>query len=81
MSGLLWYNFLNSRRPTCDCTLSLLSPTLPFPGTWAVPGWWQAMEALAKLQRNLREEQKLIVQRMIVFHQCTLKPRQVRAVA
>ena len=37
----------------------------------------QAMETLAKLQRNLREEQKLIVQRLIVNHQCTLRPRQV----
>ena len=36
------------------------------------------MELLAKLQRNLQEEQKLIVQRMIVDHQCTLRPRQVR---
>ena len=41
----------------------------------------QAMELLAKLQRNLQEEQKLIVQRMIVDHQCTLRPRQVRFMA
>ena len=42
-------------------------------------GWRgrQAMETLQKLQRNLREEQKLIVQRMIVNHQCSLRPRQV----
>lgn len=41
----------------------------------------QAMELLSKLQRNLQEEQKLIVQRMIVDHQCTLRPRQVRSLA
>ncbi|KAK9802773.1 hypothetical protein WJX73_001306 [Symbiochloris irregularis] len=37
----------------------------------------EAMELIGKLQRNLQEEQKLIVQRMIVGQQCNFRPRQV----
>ena len=62
--------------PACRGSLSSASALDPGPAGGDLLRV-QAIEASTKLQASLREEQSLLVQRMVVMQQRLLSPRQV----